>query len=122
MSRSVCYCFLGPLNTRRDKPPHYQDYECTNDRSNEPSALTGLIPPDRLAEVCCYKSSNDPEQGRQNKPLWLVLVARMKEPRDHPCYKPNYDGPKNTHCVLSFALISVAPSSSPALAQSRAIR
>jgi len=65
------------------------------------------------AEVCCYKSSNDPEQGCQNKPLWLVLIARMKEPSDYACEKPNYDGPKNTHCVLSFALISVVPSSSP---------
>jgi hypothetical protein len=46
----------------------------------------------------------------------------MKEPSDHSCQKPNYDGPKNTHCALSFALIFVAPSSSPVPAQSRAIR
>src|SRR6516162_4940170 len=91
---------LRPLKTRCNEPPYYQDYDRANDCADETSVLAGLIPPNRLAKVCCYKSSNNPQHGCQNKPRWLVLVARMKEPRDHPCHKPNYDGPKNTHCDL----------------------
>src|SRR6516162_10362267 len=91
---------LRPLKTRCDEPPHYQEYDRANDCADETSILAGLIPPDRLAKVCCCNSSNNPQHGSENKPLRLVLVARMKEPRDHPCHKPNYDGPKNTHCVL----------------------
>src|SRR5262249_60059832 len=67
---------------------------------DETSALSGLIPPDRLAKVCRNKSSNNPQQGCQYKTLGLVLVARMKESRDHSGQKPNYDGPKNAHCDL----------------------
>src|SRR6516164_5858194 len=104
---------LRALKTRCDKPPHRQDYNRANNCADEPSAFARLIPPDRLAEVCCYKSSNNPEHGRQDVPSGLILVSWINQFRDHPCHKPNYDGPKNTHCVLSFALISVAPSSSP---------
>ena len=64
---------LGSLDTRRDKRPHYQDYECTNDRSNEPSAFASLIPPDRLAKICCYKSSNNPSRVVKIKPLGSYL-------------------------------------------------
>jgi hypothetical protein len=91
---------LCPLKTRCDHSPHYEDYDRANNCPNETSALASLIPPDRLAEVCCYKSSNNPEQGSQNKPLRLVLVARMKESRDHARHEPNYNSPKNTHSRL----------------------
>src|SRR6516225_11494831 len=123
MSCLVCYCLrlplpapaeinlfavgLRPLKTRCDEAPHYQDYDRANDCADETSILAWLIPPDRLAKVCCYNSSNNPQHGSQNKPRRLPLVARMKEPRDHPRHKPNYDGPKNTHCVLQFVERSV---------------
>src|SRR6516162_3009918 len=113
---------LRPPKTRCDKPPHRQDYYRANDCADETSVFAGLIPPDRLAKVCCYKSSNNPEHGRHDVPSGLKLVSRINQFRDHPGHKPNYDGPKNTHCVLSFALISLAPLSMPVLAQSRAIR
>jgi hypothetical protein len=28
----------------------------------------------------------------------------MKESSDHPRHKPNYDGPKNTHCALPLVV------------------
>src|SRR5260370_13841017 len=89
---------LRPLKTRRDKPPHHQDYDCANDCSNETSVLACLIPPDCLAEIGCCKSSNNPDHGRPDEPSGLILVPRMKESRDHPRHKPTYDGPNNTHC------------------------
>ncbi len=82
---------LGPLKTRCDESPYYQDYDRANDCADETSVLARLIPPDRLAKICCYNSSNYPEHGRQDKPLRLILVAGMEESRDHPCHKPNYD-------------------------------
>ena len=69
---------LGPLKTRCDEPPYYQDYNRANDCADETSVFVSLIPTDRLAKVCCYKSSNNPEQGCQNKALRLVLVPWMK--------------------------------------------
>ena len=79
---------LSPLKTRSDEPPHYQDYDRANDSADETSAFAGLIPPDGLAKVCCYKGANDPQQRCQNKTLGLVLVAGMKESRDHPATNP----------------------------------
>src|SRR6516164_1360619 len=68
---------LRPLKTRCNQSPHYRNYDCANDCADETSTFASLIPSNRLATVCCYKGSNNPEQGCQNKPLWLVLVARM---------------------------------------------
>src|SRR6516225_9649484 len=113
---------LRALKTRRDKPPHYQDNDRANDCADETSVFARLIPPDCLAKVCCYKSSNNPEHGRHDVPSGLKLISRINQFRDHPGHKPNYDGPKNTHCVPSFAFISLAPFSRPVPAQTRAIR
>jgi hypothetical protein len=100
---------LRPLKPWCDNPPNYQDYDRADDCSDETRAFASVIPPDRLAKVCCYKSSNNPEQGRQNKPLRLELVARMKESRDQPRHKSNYDGLKDMHCrAPGFRVLSGA--------------
>src|SRR5437764_13475447 len=64
-----------PLKPRCDESPHKQDYYCANDCTDEPSALAGFVPPDRLAKVGCNKSSNNPEHGRQDEPCGLILVS-----------------------------------------------
>jgi hypothetical protein len=48
------------------------------------------IPPDRLAEICCCKSSDNPEHGRPDEPSGFILISRIKQFRDHPRHKPNY--------------------------------
>src|SRR6516162_11125987 len=113
---------LRALKTRCDKPPHRQDYYRANDCADETSVFARLIPPDCLAKVCCYKSSNNPKHGRPDVPSGLKLISWINQFRDHPGHKPNYDGAKNTYLVLSFAFISLAPLSRPVPAQSRAIR
>src|SRR6516165_11378051 len=85
---------LRALKTRRDKPPHYQDNDRANDCADETSVFARLIPPDCLAKICCYKSSNNPEHGRHDVPSGLKLISRINQFRDHPGHKPNYDGPK----------------------------
>jgi hypothetical protein len=97
---------LRPLKTRCDESPHEQDYYRANDCADKTSALASLIPPDRLPKVRCYKSSNNPEHGRPDEPGGFILISRINQFRDYPCHKPNYDGPKNTHCDLQllFAL------------------
>ena len=82
---------LGPLKTRSDEPPYYQDYDRANDCADETSVFARLIPPDCLAKVCCYKSSNNPEHGRHDVPSGLKLISRINQFRDHPGHKPNYD-------------------------------
>src|SRR6516162_270448 len=91
---------LRPLKPRCDESPHEQDYYRANDCADEPSALASLIPPDRLPQVRCYKSSNNPEHGRPDEPGGFILISRINQFRDYPGHKPNYDGPKNTHCIL----------------------
>jgi hypothetical protein len=49
---------LGPLKTRCDEPPHKKDYYRANDCTDEARAFVRLIPPERLAKIRCYKSSN----------------------------------------------------------------
>src|SRR6516225_10999179 len=93
---------LRPLKPRCDEPPHEQDYYRANDCADEPSALASLIPPDRLPKVRCYNSSNNPEHGRPDEPGGFILISRINQLRDYPCHKPNYDGPKNTHCALQL--------------------
>ena len=66
---------LGPLKTRCDEPPHEKDYYRANDCTDEASAFVSLIPPERLAKVRCYKSSDDPEHGRPDEPGGLILVS-----------------------------------------------
>jgi hypothetical protein len=108
LARMLRLDWSRPLKPWCDNPPNYQDYDCADDCSDETRFFAGVIPPDRLAKVCCYKSSNNPEQGRQNKPLRLELVARMKESRDQPRHKSNYDSPKNMHCgAPSFPVLRV---------------
>src|SRR5215472_803991 len=88
---------LRALKTSCDHPPHYQHYDRAYDCADETSALASLVPADSLAEVGCYKSSNNPQQGCQNKPLGFVLIAGMKESGDHSRHKSNYDGQENAH-------------------------
>src|SRR5262249_28284633 len=64
-----------PLKTRCDEPPHSQDDYRANNCSDEPSAFTSFVPPDCLAKVRCYKSSNNPEHGRQDEPGGLILIS-----------------------------------------------
>src|SRR5215469_4815210 len=66
-----------PLKTRCDEPPHDQDYYRANNCADESSAFAGLIPPDRLAKVRCYKSSNNSEHRRPDEPGGLMLVSRI---------------------------------------------
>jgi hypothetical protein len=91
---------LRPLKSRCDEPPHEKDYYRANDCADEPSAFASLIPPDRLPKVRCYKSSNNPEHGRPDEPGGFILISRINQFSDYPRHKPNYDGPKNTHCIL----------------------
>jgi hypothetical protein len=66
---------LGPLKTRCDEPPHKKDYYRANDCTDEARAFVRLIPPERLAKIRCYKSSDDPEHGRPDEPGGLILVS-----------------------------------------------
>jgi hypothetical protein len=100
MAGAPSAAILRPLKPRSDHPPHYQDYDCANDCSNETRVLANSIPPDCLAKVCCSESSPDPEQGRHDKSRRLIFVSRMKEFRDHACHKSNTNGPKNAHWPL----------------------
>jgi hypothetical protein len=93
-------CDLRPFKTWGDETPYYKDYDRANDCADEARTLASLIPPDCLAKVCCNERSHNPEHSGQDKALRLILVARMKESRDHACYKPNYDRPNNAHCIL----------------------
>jgi hypothetical protein len=68
---------LRPLKTRCNEPPRRQYYYRANDCADETCALASLIPPDRLAKVRCYKSSDNPEHGRQDEPSGLILVSRI---------------------------------------------
>src|SRR5215469_9163420 len=104
---------LRPLKTRCDESPHEQDYYRANDCADKTSALASLIPPDRLPKVRCYKSSDNPERGRPDESGGLILVSRINQFRDYPCHKPNYDGPKNTHCILSPVVCLVNSSIGP---------
>src|SRR5215470_3629973 len=79
---------LRALKTRCDKPPHRQDYYRANDCADETSVFARLIPPDCLAKVCCYKSSNNPEHGRHDVPSGLKLISRINQFRDHPATNP----------------------------------
>src|SRR5215470_17925403 len=65
------------LKTRCDEPPYDQDYYRANNCADESSAFAGLIPPDRLAKVRCYKSSNNSEHRRPDEPGGLMLVSRI---------------------------------------------
>src|SRR5262249_48931664 len=87
------------------------DYDRANNCAYETGAFASLVPPDSLAKVRCYKSSNNPQQGCQNKTPGLVLVARMEESRDHSRHKSNYDGPENAHCVLQSSSAECAAES-----------
>src|SRR5215468_1281788 len=93
---------LRPLKTRCDESPHEQDYYRANDCADKTSALASLIPSDRLPKVRRYKSSNNPKHGRPDEPGGFILISRINQFRDYPCHKPNYDGPKNTHCDLQL--------------------
>ena len=80
---------LRPLKTRGDESPHEQDYYRADGRADKTSALANLIPPDRLPEIRCYKSSNNPEHGRPDEPGGFILISRINQFRDYPSHKPN---------------------------------
>jgi hypothetical protein len=100
MAGAPSAAILRPLKPRSDHPPHYQDYDCANDCSNETRVLANSIPPDCLAKVCCSESSPNSEQGSHDKSRRLILVSRMKELRYHARHKSNNNGPKNAHWPL----------------------
>ena len=79
---------LGPLKTWRDEPPHSQDEYRANDRSDETSAFTSFVPPDCLAKVRCYKSSNNPEAVVKMNPVGSYLFPGYKNFAITPATNP----------------------------------
>ena len=88
---------LGPLKTRCDEAPYYENYYRANDCTNEASLLARLIPAYGLTKVCCNEGSHNPEQGSQDDPTRFPLISGMKHSRNQPCHKSYYDGPDNAH-------------------------
>jgi hypothetical protein len=69
----------------------------------KPALSPALYHPTASPRYVATNAPTIPSTVVKIKPLGLILVARVKESRDDPCYKPNYNRPNNTHCALPIS-------------------
>ena len=71
-------CFLDRAATvTRHHSPNHQYDDCSHDRTDEPRALAGAIPADRLAQIGGAKCSDYAEDRRKDEAGGLVSPAVM---------------------------------------------
>jgi hypothetical protein len=75
-----------------------QDY-CADHSTNETHRFSCPVPPDRLTQIGRNERAYNSQNGRQNKSLRLIVVARHNEFGNQSNDKANDNCPKDAHRI-----------------------